>query len=162
MKKSSLIIFAFALLFCVKHASAQDYKTAVGLHFSYEVGPSIKYFYEDDTALEGIVGFRSHGVVFSGLWGKHVPVFDVDKLKFFYGFGAHIGGVGAGTYRRFGTDDINYQNNTILLGADGIIGLEYKIPTAPIAINLDLMPRLELAHGPYFDISPGLGVKYTF
>jgi hypothetical protein len=42
------------------------------------------------------------------------------------------------------------------------LGLEYKIPTAPIAISLDLNPRAELATGPFFDIAPGLGLKYTF
>jgi len=36
------------------------------------------------------------------------------------------------------------------------------IPKSPIALSLDLDPRAELATGPFFDIAPGLGVKYTF
>ena len=162
MKIKVLLLFILTLFLFSKRSSAQDYQTAVGLKFSYESGPSIKYFIQNDVALEGILGIRSHGVVFTGLWEKHVPAFKVAKLKFYYGFGAHIGGVGAGTYRRFGGDDIDYTENSILLGADGVVGLEYVIPNAPIGISLDLNPRFELAHGPYFDIAPGLGLKYTF
>ena len=88
--------------------------------------------------------------------------FNVSALKFYYGFGAHIGGIGNGTYRRFNGDNQVYANNHILLGADGVIGLEYKIPEAPIAVSLDLNPRIELATGPFMDIAPGLGIKYTF
>jgi hypothetical protein len=36
------------------------------------------------------------------------------------------------------------------------------IPNSPIAVSLDLNPRLEIATGPFFDIAPGLGIKYTF
>jgi hypothetical protein len=85
----------------------------------------------------------------------------VPALKFYYGFGAHIGAVGKGEI-----DDFNgaeyYNNNHILLGADGTVGLEYTFPNTPIAISLDLDPRIELASGPYFDLGPGIGLKYTF
>jgi hypothetical protein len=49
-----------------------------------------------------------------------------------------------------------------LIGVDGVLGLEYVIPKSPIAVSLDLNPRVELAKEPFFDIAPGLGVKYTF
>ena len=67
-----------------------------------------------------------------------------------------------GNYRRFGGGDEYYTKNQILLGADGVIGLEYIIPNSPIAVSLDLNPRIELTSGPFFDIAPGLGVKYFF
>jgi hypothetical protein len=40
------------------------------------------------------------------------------KLKFYYGFGAHVGAVGSGVYKRFGSDDNYYNDSHILLGAD--------------------------------------------
>lgn len=155
MKKSTILLFFItAFILFTKNTKAQDYRVAAGLKFSYEFGPSGKYFYDKDTAIEAILGLRSHGAVFTALWEKHVPILEVDKLKLYYGFGAHLGGTGNNTNPKF--------DKTILTGADGIVGVEYTIPDAPIAISLDLNPRLELGHGPYFDLAPGLGLKYTF
>lgn len=163
MKKTSLLLLFVAFLFTATRTQAQDYKWAAGLKFGgYENGFSGKYFMNANTALEGIFGFRNHGVVVTGLYELHQPAFKVDKLKFYYGFGAHIGGVGSGAYRRFNGDDRLYNDAQLLLGADGVLGLEYIIPNSPIGVSLDLNPRVELATGPFFDIAPGLGLKYTF
>lgn len=166
-----------ALLFTAKLSNAQttvsspadtvsttaDYKWAAGLKFGgYENGISAKYFMQNNVAIEGILGFRSRGVVVTGLYEIYQHAFNVDKLRFYYGFGAHLGSVGSGPYRRFNGDDRIYNDAQILLGADGVLGLEYIIPKSPIAVSLDLNPRVELATGPFFDIAPGLGVKYTF
>jgi hypothetical protein len=156
-----------SLLFFGNSAKAQDYKPnyqfALGLKFGgYENGISGKYFMTDNTAIEGILGFRSHGLVVTGLYEINQKAFSTEGFRFYYGFGAHVGGVGAGVYKRFGGDNEFYGSNQILLGADGIIGLEYVIPKSPIAVSLDLNPRIELATGPFFDIAPGLGIKYTF
>lgn len=164
MKK--LIIYSFILASCLlisKQSKAQDYKTAVGLKFGgYENGISLKYFTTDEVALEGLLGFRDHGVVVTGLYEIHQEAFGVHELRFYYGAGAHIGAIGSGVYRRFNGDDETYNNSHILLGVDGVLGLEYLIPKSPIAVSLDLNPRAELATGPFFDIAPGLGLKYTF
>ena len=163
MNKIAFVVLILSFLLFSKRSAAQDYKTAVGLKFGgYENGPSVKYFLDGGTALEGIVGLRSHGVVITGLYELHKPAFDVPFLKFYYGFGAHAGAVGAGTYRTFSGDNRIYTDNRLLLGADGLLGLEYKIQDAPIAISLDLNPRVEVATGPFFDVAPGLGLKYTF
>jgi hypothetical protein len=173
MKKILLFISAFLLfIFIAKQSSAQstttssntqDYSVAAGLKFGgYENGLSIKYFTTNTIALEGILGFRDKGLVFTGLYEINQEAFNVPALKFYYGFGAHIGAIGSGTYKRFNGDNQVYNNNQILLGADGALGLEYIIPNAPIAVSLDLNPRIELATGPFFDIAPGLGIKYIF
>jgi hypothetical protein len=172
MKKSTYYIFTFFAAFAIlstkvnaqsTSANSNDYQIAAGLKFGgYESGISGKYFINNNTALEGILGFRAKGVVFTGLYEIHQVVFNVPALKFYYGFGAHIGGVGKGEYNIFNRDPRIYANNQILFGVDGVIGLAYKIPKVPIALSLDLNPRIELATGPYVDIAPGLGIKYTF
>jgi len=140
----------------------QDYKTAVGLKFGpFESGVSIKYFPTSNISYEGIIGFNNHGVVFTGLYELNQEAFNVPALKFYYGFGAHIGSEGKGEVDNFNGDKY-YNNNHILLGADGVVGLEYTFPQTPIAISLDLDPRIELASGPNFDLGPGIGLKYTF
>jgi hypothetical protein len=168
MKKFTYFLFVLgALLLVGKNSNAQEYKPnypfALGLKFGgYENGISGKYFMTDATSLEGIIGFRSGGVVITGLYEINQKVFNTEGFRFYYGFGAHIGGVGRGVYKRFNGDNEDYNSSQILLGADGVIGLEYVIPQSPIAVSLDLNPRLELATGPFFDIAPGLGIKYTF
>jgi len=160
-----------ALLFITRQSNAQSaapanttsYNFAAGLKFGgYENGISGKYFIADNTALEGVLGFRSGGLVVTGLYELNMEAFNVPELKFYYGFGGHVGAVGSGSYERFNGGREVYSNNQILLGADGVVGLEYIIPQSPIAVSLDLNPRVELATGPFFDIAPGLGVKYFF
>jgi hypothetical protein len=160
----TFIIASFLLISQKSNAQQTDYyRTAVGLKFGgYENGPSVKYFATNDVALEGILGIRSHGLVVTGLYEIHMEAFGVRELKFYYGAGAHLGSIGSGTYQRFGGSDQVYTKSQILLGADGVFGLEYFIPRSPIAVSVDLNPRAELATGPFFDIAPGLGVKYAF
>lgn len=158
----------FALLFIGTASKAQEYtpnyQFAAGLKFGgYENGISGKYFMDPTTSIEGEIGLRSpHGLVITGLYEINQKAFNIEGFKFYYGFGAHIGAVGAGYYQRFNGDNEHFTSSQILLGADGVIGLEYVIPQSPIAVSLDLDPRIELATGPFFDIAPGLGVKYCF
>lgn len=164
MKKAFYILLTSVfLLFITTKSNAQDYKWAAGLKFGgYESGISGKYFMQSNVALEGIIGFRNYGVVVTGLYEIHQTAFNVDNLKFYYGFGAHFGSVGRGENIFFTSAERKYYDASLLVGADGVLGLEYLIPKSPIAVSLDLNPRVELARGPLFDIAPGLGVKYTF
>ncbi|RKR81689.1 hypothetical protein BDD43_1839 [Mucilaginibacter gracilis] len=164
MKKLLLIALLFnVILFTAKKSTAQtSYQFAAGLKFGgYENGISGKYFAGGDVSLEGILGFRSGGVVITGLYEINQTAFNVAELKFYYGAGAHIGSVG-NSYQRFGGSNNTYANNQLLLGVDGVIGLEYIIPKSPIAVSLDLNPRVELSGGPFVDLAPGLGIKYCF
>lgn len=163
MKKTALllIISAFLMLFH-QQTKAQSYTVAAGLKFGgFENGPSGKYFLNETDAIEGILGIRNKGLVITGLYQIHQQAFNVAQLKWYYGAGAHLGAMGDGKYKRFGGSD-EYHKGGILLGADAVLGLEYVIPESPIAVSLDLNPRLELGRGPFFDVAPGLGIKYTF
>lgn len=159
MKKLTVLTFIFFLFLLIsKKSNAQDYTTAAGAKFGgYESGISFKYFTAKDVALEGVLGFKDHGLVVTGLFEIHQEAFGVPELKFYYGGGAHVGALGNGVYHSH-----VFTNNHLLFGADGVLGLEYRIPRSPIGISIDLNPRAELATGPFFDIAPGLGLKYIF
>jgi hypothetical protein len=170
MKKLLLSLFVLiSFLLISTHSKAQSsqstgdtYTTAVGFKFGgYEDGISVKYFTNPDVALEGELGFRQHGVVITGLYEFHQEAFNVPELRFYYGAGFHIGAIGSGVYQRFGGSNEVYNTGHLLLGVDGVLGLEYILPQTPIAISLDLNPRLELATGPFGDIAPAIGIKYT-
>jgi hypothetical protein len=169
MKKILFILsvsVAFLLISKESHAQetgGQNYQTAIGLKFGgYENGISIKYFANPSVAFEGVLGFRDHGVVITGLYEFNQEAFGVPELKFYYGAGAHIGSESSGVYKTFDGINETYNGSHILLGVDGVVGLEYIIPQSPIGISIDLNPRAELASGPFFDLAPGLGLKYTF
>lgn len=169
MKKTIYyLLFLASFLAFSKTSKAQEYvpnyQYAAGLKFGgYENGVAGKYFMNKTTSLEAVVGLRSnHGLVITGLYELNVPIASIEGFRFYYGAGAHIGAVGAGYYKRFNGDNELYTSDHILIGADGVVGLEYVIPQTPIAVSLDLNPRLELGVGPFFDVAPGLGVKYCF
>lgn len=156
------LLFLSAILAYSKKSFAQSYQTAAGLRFSYEGGASLKYFTSPTIAIEGVLGFRDKGAVITGLFEIHQTAFNVAELKFYYGAGGHIGGVGKGGYRVYGGDYQVYTSSSPLLGVDGVIGLEYLIPDSPIAVSADLNPRIELFRGSLFNLYPGLGIKYIF
>lgn len=163
--KKGIYYLVFTLVFTafINSAKAQTYTWAAGLKFGgYENGISAKYFYAPQVAIEGVLGFRNQGVVITCLYEMYVSPFPVEELRLYYGGGAHIGAEGSGIYQTFGGRNEVYKNQTVLLGLDGVVGVEYQIPKAPIAVSLDLNPRIEVATGPFIDIAPGLGVKYTF
>jgi hypothetical protein len=165
MQKTFLKItfLAIAITFFGNTAQAQQYNTGVGVRLGgYENGLTVKHFISSNTAIEGILGFRPGGFALTGLYQKHATAFDVQSLKWFYGFGAHIGGIGKGkSYKRHGEDRL-YNNSGILLGADAILGLEWLIPDLPITLGADLHPRLELLNGTFIDIEPALTIRYAF
>ncbi len=154
-------IFTLALFF---EASAQaNYTTSAGLRFGgYENGLTVKHFIDSETALEGILGFRPGVLVVTGLYEKHTIAFAEPSLNWVYGAGAHIGGISGGRfYRGYGKDKY-YEDSGMLLGADGIVGLEWTTPEIPLAIAIDLHPRIELARGPFLNLEIAASIRYVF
>src|SRR5260221_8593875 len=122
MKKILLFsIISASFLLIGKRSNAQDYKTAVGAKFGgFENGFALKYFMMNDVALEGVLGFRDHGVVITGLYEIHQEAFGVNELKFYYGAGAHVGAIGNGNYQTFAGNSA-YYNIYIFTGVDGVL-----------------------------------------
>lgn len=159
MKK--FMIIAALCLFSVA-ASAQDYNWAIGIRGGgNDSGVTLKHILSDYNAFEMTFNYQYpkgrmiRSTVFSGLYEWNVPVID-EGFIFYYGLGAHIG---AATMSK--EDSNNY--GAITLGADGVVGLEYKLYSAPIAFSLD--------YRPFFNLLPqirgfignvGLGVKFCF
>ncbi|HET8828790.1 MAG TPA: hypothetical protein VFM79_05590 [Pelobium sp.] len=166
MKKNLLKITPLLGLMLVLNTSVSaqaNYTTAVGLRLGgYENGISLKHFIASDTALEGILGFRPGVFVVTGLYEKHAIAFAEPSLTWFYGAGAHIGGISGDRYYRAYGKNRYYGDGGILLGADGILGLEWQVPDIPVSASLDLHPRLEIARGPFLDLEAALTIRYTF
>ena len=143
-----LICFFAAALFSVTVLSAQDYNWAVGVRGGGEMsGLSVKHKFNASSAIEGILSMPySSGFVVTGIYERHIPVID-DGFNFYYGAGAHVG----------------KWRHRFALGADGIIGLEYILPTIPLGFSVDYKPVFNIIEKTkFYFLDFALGVKVLF
>ena len=55
------------------------------------------------------------------------------------------------------------ESSAFALGAEGVVGLEYKIPNVPVAFSLDYRPGINVLPAVAGNlINFGLGIKYCF
>lgn len=171
MKK--LLFALFVGVFCTlglsDSAQAQgraDYRTSVGVRLSNWYGASLKHFVSGSDALEGILQSSWGAVKITGLYERHTLAFDEPGLKFYYGGGAHIGFAGGSYLGRWDYYNNNYQGDTrVLLGLDGVLGLEYTFQdqNVPLNISLDWKPAFDLAPRFFFGgAEVGLTARYIF
>ena len=153
------ILLTFALLLTIATIGrAQDYKTGIGLRAGLSYGLTIKHFLNEKAAVEGLIQTRWSGFDVTGLYEIHATAFEVDKLRWYYGGGAHIG-FWNGKYVSWGT----YGNNYTVIGIDGIIGIEYSFSEAPINIGLDWKPAINLTgHSGLVGDGGALSIRYIF
>jgi hypothetical protein len=138
-------------------ASAQEYKTALGLRGGFSSGLTIKHFTSHKAAFEGLLTTRWQGFVITGLYEIHNKAFDVNRLKWYYGGGAHIGFYN-GNYVYWGT----YGTDYTIVGIDGILGLEYTFSEIPINIGIDWKPVLNLVGYSGLWSEGGISVRFVF
>lgn len=139
-------------------AFSQDYSTGIGLRGGYYNGLTIKHFISEKAAIEGLFQSRWRGFDITGLYEIHTPAFNQEQLKFYYGGGAHIG-FWNGSNVKWANDDKDYM----VIGIDGIIGLEYSFTEIPFNLSLDWKPAFNLIGytGAWGD-GGALSVRYIF
>jgi hypothetical protein len=158
MKKSVVIgLFLFCL---VSISKAQDYKTGIGLRGGFDYGLTVKHFISDKSALEFLLASRWRGFEVTGLYEVHNQVGNVDRLKWFFGFGAHVGfWNGDYTHDYWGYPGTKYT----VVGLDGILGLEYSFKEVPINLSLDWKPALNfIGYTGFWADGGALSVRYIF
>jgi hypothetical protein len=153
------IVLTFILaISIVVLANAQDYKTGVGLRGGFSNGLTIKHFVSEKAAFEGLLSTRWRGFDITGLYEIHNQAFDVERLKWYYGFGAHIG-FWDGSNTSWGTLGTQYT----VIGIDGILGIEYSFSEAPINIGVDWKPAINLVgYTGFWGDGGALSIRYIF
>lgn len=139
-----------ALLVTTLAVSAQDYNWAIGVRGGVLSGLTAKKNLGDN-AMEAGLSLSAHTMNVDATYQWQQPII-ADGFHLYYGVGAY-----AGLY--------TFENvGELILGAEGVVGLEYKIPGAPIAFSLDYRPTFNILGG--FGYSNfynfGLGVKFCF
>ncbi|MEI5983924.1 MULTISPECIES: hypothetical protein [Sphingobacterium] len=151
MKKLFLSLFAVsALTFAANEAQAQTpYKSALGIVFDGYDGSNVGIQYKtaltNVSALQLQAAFRNHWVSFGADWQYEKAIPNADGLAWYAGVGAQVG-----IWSHDG-------NSSTSFGIRPQVGLEYKIPTIPIAMHLDYKPYLGLNNDTGFD-----GGGFTF
>ena len=151
-------IIAIGLLMLATGVYAQQgYQSGVGVRGGFVSGVTIKHFTDSETALEGILSFGRWGFNATGLYEIHARAFDVDRLNWYYGGGAHIGQW---------TDDhpfFDTRGQYAVVGLDGILGLEYQIEDIPFTISADWKPTINFTGNPgSFGFGGAMTVRYIF
>lgn len=159
---SKILFLLFTYLFISQTVRSQglDYKFAVGWRFGGAEGLTFKTGLGNSTAFEGILSIRPYGMGITGLFEK-IQGTGVNSLNFYYGAGAHLGwNTGRNYYYRDNRKYFVYDREGFV-GLDGILGIEFKFPEAPVAINFDLKPALNFYNngGAAMYLDPGLGIK---
>jgi len=161
MKKTMIaasLLFAGLLFF--QSSQAQGYNTALGIRLSSGsamVGNSIsvKHFINDKTAIEGLFSFGDP-LALGVLVEFHKPL-SSSGLQAFYGAGGYLAFV-----KIYNPGHQRYDND-INIGAQGIVGLDYKFPNVPINLSLDWKPELNIVSDINFEPAAiGFTARFTF
>ncbi|MCB0686084.1 MAG: hypothetical protein KDC53_06155 [Saprospiraceae bacterium] len=156
--KKLLLPLILGFLFFHHEASAQNYDNAAGLRLGWGFGGTIKHFFDDSKAVEGIFqigGLYARYAQVTGLFQVHRPLEDVAPgLQWYFGGGGFIGffsGV--------------YSTRSTRIGIAGNIGLDYTFDDIPLNVSLDWVPGIAIVgFGSGFGAGSGggLAVRYIF
>ena len=166
MKRIITVCLLVAAISSVKTVAAQDnqpvnaYKTALGVRLSSSNAMqsnsiSIKHFINQKTAIEGLFTFGDP-LALGALLEFHKPL-AASGLSYFYGAGGYIAFLK--------TVNVNTQKSSTdpNIGAQGIIGLDYKFSNVPLNLSLDWKPELNIISDINFEPAAiGFTARFTF
>jgi hypothetical protein len=167
MKNIIAIAISICSLASFNFVSAQEglpdnttYKTAVGIRLSstpalQKNSISLKHFLNETTAIEGLLSIGDP-ITLGALLEFHYP-FSTPGLQWLYGAGGYFG-----TGKEYSTEKAMEIQKTYL-GAQGIVGIDYKFANIPLNLSLDWKPELNLISDINFEPGAvGLTARFTF
>src|SRR5690606_18437926 len=97
-----------------------------------------------------------------GLYQYHKEL-PLNNFSWCYGFGASIGNY---TYKSYTNNQGLHipKNSELSLSIDGIVGVEYSLPSAPIALSLDVKPYFDFVQESTIRLFDPIGfsIRYKF
>lgn len=167
MKKACLPLLAvITLLFALPLMSQAQtpYRTALGLGIDLGdgetlFGPQIKHSFGGFNAGNAQVLFGDHVTVLGADWSHNKRISGTNGLSWYVGVGPQISFIDnghwhKGHWHKKGDDHVDFAIRPA-------VGLEYKIPTAPLGFHFDWKPWWNLSHGSHFEPSRfSLGFKF--
>jgi hypothetical protein len=141
----------------VPQANEHTYEKSIGLKI-FPGAVSYKWNWNPGAKAEALLYMSSEGFRLTGLYEKYFPLTpEVPGLNWFIGGGAHWGIWSDNWRTKYPT-----RESGIAIGIDGIIGLDYKLKTAPLNISLDWQPSFNIIGYQYFEGGwGGIGIRYV-
>ena len=156
--KRIILIVSILFLSLSKMSYAENYSTGVGIRLGgITSGVTLKHFFGNAGAIEGIASIGRHSFLLTGLFEKHSPFPKAEGLSWFFGGGAHVGffqhdyPYGYFYYYKDHGNKIyvydKYGDAHNSFGLDFILGMEYKFKGVPIAVSIDAKPFVDVVPG---------------
>ena len=166
------IALLVAITWMVFPAKGQEFKHVAGVRLGHTSGLQYKTMLPDNEAIELMVSGRHRGIQLTALYSFHKPLQFAFNENFFlyYGLGAHFGFEEHGDLEKVLTSleprAFEFQDKSyFVMGADAILGLEYRWLTVPMTIGFDVKPYFTFIGMRYTDLQfwdAGLTLKYIF
>ena len=152
MRNSLIILVLFAV---ITFSYSQNYKTAIGVKGGYPGYGSLngKHFLNSKTAIEGSIGGGTNTLWLQGLYELN---FSLEQgLNWYAGGGANVG------FYSFKNTFTNERTSNMILGLNGIVGIEYTFEDFPLNVALDTGPNLRIINSFGFGWGAGIAVRYA-
>ncbi len=158
MKKTGLILVFVTLISGM--SMAQNYDNAIGIRGGLFNGLTYKTALSSNAYFEGIFSTRWEGFMVTGLYEIAKPLdANAPGLNWYYGFGAHVGFFDADNDGPWDEGDFDGP----IIGADGILGIEYTFAEVPINLSLDWKPAINLfGYDEFWADNAAFAIRYTF
>ena len=156
-------------------ASAQEsYDQSAGVRFGRTSGLTFKKFIVEEEAIEVLLSGRNDGLQVHTMYVWHQPMEFSFNQNFYayYGIGGHLGFERYDDLTRViaqtNPNEISFEfedTSYYVMGADAILGIEYRWLSVPITISFDIKPYanfigLRYLRGTFWD--SGISFKYVF
>ncbi|MEI2271372.1 hypothetical protein OHD16_04400 [Sphingobacterium sp. ML3W] len=172
MKKVLLpILTLFTFLFVINgEANAQTpYRTALGLGIDLGdgqtlFGPQIKHSFGRNDAVNAQVLFGDNITVVGVDYSYNERIRGTRGLSWYVGVGPQASFIDYGKWHGDWDDDYHWKdgNTHTHFAIRPALGLEFRIPSAPLAMHFDWKPWWNLSHGSNFEASRfSLGFKFV-
>ena len=151
--------------------AAQDYNKSIGIRGGLSSGFEYRFFTDDANSIKFLLGINNEGDdrgfrLHALKEFHHYQLFTfTDQLVFFWGAGIHAG------FESW--DKVHYRDGTswydtrtaLVVGLDGLAGLEYVFYEAPISVGLEVKPFIDVLGHEMFRLQPfdfAFTIKYLF
>jgi hypothetical protein len=159
-----LAILALAFILQTVYVNAQQ--NALGVRLGTDPGITYKRYFANNGGVELMLHTGYRALLFTGLYEWHLPFNGAPGLYGYLGAGAHFGAYNRVLiYRRYRDGSVRgaYVYDTPSAGVDGIMGLEYRIPSAPVNLGIDIKPSIDFYRGgAYGLLDAAFSVRFRF
>jgi len=165
-KKVLIVTILIGLVTSAGLKAQESYSNTIGVRLGETSGLTYKHISPTNRAFEAILGYSPDALSITTLAEQYLHT-GLSGFSLYFGLGGHVALLTNKYYYHFyenGRYCIVHHEGSVGVGADGMLGVEFKVPVLPFAFSLELKPYMELNTNKtfYVNLDPGLGLKFAF